>query len=128
MKSIEELRKIAEAAPKGITCRYVTEGGELALFWTNPWSGNEEKIATFWWPTHPIEATKQVEDGFEAIAEIACLPILELLARLKRAEAVVEAAKEWRKQTGPTSNEAGCSCTGCSLCRAIDALDSAGGA
>lgn len=41
---------------------------ELALLWTNPWSGKEEKIATFWWPTHPPEATAQVEKWFEEIA------------------------------------------------------------
>ena len=43
-------------------------GEELALFWVNPWSGDDEKIATFWWPGHPIEETKTVEMIFEAIA------------------------------------------------------------
>lgn len=51
---------------------YRYEGEELALYWTNPWSKQEEKIATFWWPTHPVEETKQVESWFERIANRAC--------------------------------------------------------
>jgi hypothetical protein len=60
-------------APSGppVTWRYIDDG-ELALFWTNPWDGKEEKIATFWWPTHPIEETSAVEKMFEDIAEKAC--------------------------------------------------------
>lgn len=52
-----------------VTWQYI--GEELALFWTNPWSGTEEKIATFWWPAHPIEETNYVQLVFEAIAERA---------------------------------------------------------
>lgn len=54
-----------------IESRYV--GEELALFWINPWSGVEEKIATFWWPGHPVEETAQVEEWFEGIARRAAL-------------------------------------------------------
>lgn len=69
----EETRPM-KTAPK-ITWRYVDDGGELALFWTSPWGGAEEKIATFWWPGHPPEATEEVEKMFEAIAARACLGI-----------------------------------------------------
>ena len=51
--------------------RYV--GEELALFWINPWSKEEEKIATFWWPAHPIEETEKVEKMFEEIADRATI-------------------------------------------------------
>jgi hypothetical protein len=43
-------------------------GEELAIFWVNPWSSEKEKIASFWWPTHPVEATADVEAAFEKIA------------------------------------------------------------
>lgn len=47
-------------------------GEELALFWFNPWNGSEEKIATFWWPAHPIDATDEAEKLFEDIGSRAC--------------------------------------------------------
>lgn len=55
-----------------IECSYI--GEELALWWTNPWSGKKEKIATFWWPGHPPEETKLVESWFESIGANASIP------------------------------------------------------
>lgn len=46
-------------------------GEELALFWTNPYDGKREKIASFWWPIHPAEKTAEVEATFETIADCA---------------------------------------------------------
>lgn len=40
------------------------ETGGPCFFWTNPWSGTQEKIANLWWPTHPVEATAEVEALF----------------------------------------------------------------
>jgi len=44
-------------------------GEELAIFWESPYGHGKEKIASFWWPAHPPEATAEVEALFEAIAE-----------------------------------------------------------
>ena len=44
-------------------------GEELAVFWENPYGHGKEKIASFWWPFHPPEATAEVEFYFEVIAE-----------------------------------------------------------
>ena len=43
-------------------------GEELAIFWNSPYGHGKEKIATFWWPIHPAEATAEVEATFERIA------------------------------------------------------------
>ena len=45
--------------------RWAYVGDELALFWVNPWDQKDEKIATFWWPAHPADATEQVEKWFQ---------------------------------------------------------------
>jgi hypothetical protein len=50
-----------------VSWKYI--GEELALFWINPWSKQEEKIATFWWPAHPVEDTAMVEKWFEEYAQ-----------------------------------------------------------
>ena len=47
------------------------KGEELGLYWINPWDKKKEKIATFWWPAHPVEATEQMEMMFEEIAKRA---------------------------------------------------------
>lgn len=62
----------SEVEPKcpPVTWRYV--GDALELWWRNPWNGTEERIASFWWPAHPIEATAQAEEWFETIAARAC--------------------------------------------------------
>lgn len=44
-------------------------GEELALFWESPYGHGKEKIASFWWPAHPVEATADVERLFETIAD-----------------------------------------------------------
>lgn len=43
-------------------------GEELAVFWESPYGYGREKIASFWWPKHPPESTKEVESFFEFIA------------------------------------------------------------
>jgi hypothetical protein len=43
-------------------------GEELAVFWQSPYGHGKEKIASFWWPYHPVEKTAEVEALFEAIA------------------------------------------------------------
>ena len=63
-------------ANQGDSCLYCKEpkltweyiGDELAIFWESPYGHGKEKIASFWWPTHPIEATAEVEYAFENIA------------------------------------------------------------
>ncbi len=44
------------------------ETGGPAFFWTNPWNGKREKLATLWWPEHPPEATQEVERLFAGAA------------------------------------------------------------
>ena len=41
------------------------ETGGPCFWWKNPWTGRREKIATLWWPEHPVEATEMVEHLFE---------------------------------------------------------------
>lgn len=64
------VKKLAEEAaelPSGaVWWEYI--GEELAVFWISPYGHGKEKIATFWWPAHPPDATAQVEAAFEAIA------------------------------------------------------------
>lgn len=52
-----------------VTWKYTgPQNEELALFWINPWNQVEEKIATFWWPAHQVDATREAELLFEEIA------------------------------------------------------------
>lgn len=39
-----------------------------SFWWVNPWSGQREKIASLWWPTHPVEATDKIEHLFENLS------------------------------------------------------------
>lgn len=75
-----------------ITWEYL--GEELALFWINPWNMQKEKIATFWWPIHPMEETERVEQLFESIARRASLgadiPINEAEFKNKLGPSVLE--------------------------------------
>lgn len=66
-----ECAKMPEGEVPGVWWAYL--GEELALLWTNPWDGKEEKIATFWWPGHPPEKTEAVEAMFETFAARACV-------------------------------------------------------
>jgi hypothetical protein len=43
------------------------ETGGPAVYWVNPWTGKKEKLANFWWPEHPPEATPEVEQMFASI-------------------------------------------------------------
>ncbi len=43
------------------------ETGGMAFFWINPWNGQREKIASLWWPSHPVEATEAVEQLFSEL-------------------------------------------------------------
>ena len=43
------------------------ETGGPCFFWTNPWTGKKEKLATLWWPEHPEDATRTVEIMFEQL-------------------------------------------------------------
>ena len=64
-------------ANQGDSCLYCRKpkvwweyiGEELAIFWESPFGHGKEKIASFWWPAHPVEATAEVEFAFERIAE-----------------------------------------------------------
>jgi hypothetical protein len=55
------------AAPPKVHWEYV--GEELAIFWESPYGRGKEKIANFWWPGHPPEATSEIERMFEEFAE-----------------------------------------------------------
>ncbi len=66
-------------------------GEELAIFWESPYGHGKEKIATFWWPTHPAESTKDVEAAFEEIAARLSAPLPEL-TRLRAENARIRAA------------------------------------
>lgn len=48
-------------------------GEELAIFWESPFGHGKEKIASFWWPAHPPENTKEIEEAFEGWASMLCL-------------------------------------------------------
>ncbi len=39
-----------------------------SFWWRNPWSGQREKIASLFWPTHPGDATATVEHLFEHLS------------------------------------------------------------
>lgn len=56
-----------EETPTQVWWEYV-DGEELAIFWNSPYGHGKEKIATFWWPIHPPENTRDVELAFEVIA------------------------------------------------------------
>src|SRR5690242_11345442 len=47
-----------ESAPapeaEGIRLSWEYIGEELAVFWQSPYGHGKEKIATFWWPAHPV--------------------------------------------------------------------------
>lgn len=60
----------AEAQPYNLRWEYI--GEELAIFWDNPYEHKKEKIASFWWPTHPVEKTGEVEKLFEMFASKMC--------------------------------------------------------
>jgi len=87
----------ASAMPPKVRWEY--EGDGLCLFWDNPWSGEKEKIATFWWPAHPPEATEAAEAMFETIASRACLTggALEYALSTARKEARAECAEMLEK-------------------------------
>jgi hypothetical protein len=57
-------------------------GEELAVFWNSPYGAGKEKIASFWWPSHPPEKTSEVESIFEAIATRLTKPALQREAEL----------------------------------------------
>lgn len=74
-----------------VSWKYI--GEELALFWINPWDQKEEKIATFWWPAHPMEETSFVEKEFEKIAFNATGS--EIALRAENEELKKSLALEW---------------------------------
>ncbi len=71
-------------------------GEELALFWESPYGAGKEKIATFWWPVHPVENTKEVEALFEAIASRAAFAASEV----SRVEAALAEMKRGNERIG----------------------------
>lgn len=76
---------------RSISWEYI--GEELAIFWENPYEGGKkEKIASFWWPLHPIEATTEVETFFESIAGVVAKD--ESLKKALAAIAVMHAIRE----------------------------------
>jgi hypothetical protein len=52
------------------------ETGGPAFFWKNPWTGNREKVASLWWPTHPPEETEAVEQLFSELTLTRTQPAL----------------------------------------------------
>ena len=99
---IEKWIADGEKATRGVYWEYTGDlKEELALFWTNPWHGNKEKIATFWWPGHPIEATAEAEKRYEEIADRIshsqnfiplCREVIELRAENAQAKILLERA------------------------------------
>lgn len=74
----------AEKAPV-VTCEY-TEC--IDMYWINPWSKQKEKLCMVMWPAHPVEATKYIEDTFEAMGILwasSRTDMPELCRRLDRA-------------------------------------------
>ena len=43
------------------------ETGGPCFFWVNPWTQKREKVASLWWPEHPVEATAEVEHIFSCL-------------------------------------------------------------
>lgn len=74
MKSITDfLDRVDEVAGKdapAIRAEIYEKEEAIHLTWKNPWDGHEERIASFWWPGHPIEATEKVEKLFENYATL----------------------------------------------------------
>ena len=66
------LSAVKEEPAPPLTWEYV--GEELAIFWTSPYGNGKEKIASFWWPAHPVEATAEVEAMFERYASRLASP------------------------------------------------------
>lgn len=46
------------------------ETGGPTIFWTNPWNGKREKVASLWWPTHPPEVTAEVEALWDHLGQL----------------------------------------------------------
>jgi hypothetical protein len=65
-----------------ISWEYLNE--ELAIFWQSPYGNGKEKIATFWWPTHPPECTNEVEDLFESLAARITVSNVALREKMQR--------------------------------------------
>jgi hypothetical protein len=85
----------------------------VEVFWTNPWSGQEERLFMMMWPGHPIEAAAQVEQWYEqyakrftltaesekphdweGLAKAWCSKNGDLEKRVKELEAKLDRAKE----------------------------------
>ncbi len=43
--------------------------GNPTLFWINPWNGNKEGLAKFFWPTHDPNKTRLVEEFYELMGQ-----------------------------------------------------------
>ena len=68
-----------------------------SFWWTNPYNGRREKIASLFWPAHPVEATEAIENLFENLKLTYGPPnstLTEETARLKERVRVLEGALE----------------------------------
>jgi hypothetical protein len=72
--SEERLREIeraaGEAIPYPLTFGDPNDENNVEVFWTNPWDGKREAIASLFWPGHPMEDTAKVEAWFEAFGRM----------------------------------------------------------
>lgn len=66
---IREAREVCEKATPVSAQIYEGEDA-IHLSWHNPYENKEERIASFWWPTHPVDKTGEVEKTFEATAKL----------------------------------------------------------
>lgn len=68
-KRLAEIRVRADAATPGPWEVGEDGAGTRCIFWKSPWHGKEDFIK-FFWPGHPPEATKQIEDWWEGAEKL----------------------------------------------------------
>ena len=74
--------------------RGVDECENPAFFWTNPWSGNREKVATLFWPTHPFEETERIEDLWDLLELRIAPPTPEQGEYVRTSRATLRSVRE----------------------------------
>jgi hypothetical protein len=98
--TIKSLRELCEKSAPNVRAAIYEPDDGIYLVWKNPYDGSEERIASFWWPGHPAEATAQVEQYFENSAKLAAasrdlIPLLlDEITKLRDALQLIDYLKE----------------------------------
>ena len=79
MTWLEQVKaRLADAVPLQADI-YESEAEGIHLKWINPWARKSERIASFWWPEHPIEATENAESKSGIISHSVADELEELI-------------------------------------------------